>query len=66
METLIKAIILIVVIIGIVILALGFSLLISYCAYWLTLWAGAPKYVAVIVGIAVFILAGITAKITRK
>lgn len=57
----------------IVVIILGFILLFAFClgitfalaygAYWLTLWADAPKYVAVIVGIAVFVLSGVTAKI---
>lgn len=46
------------VIVGIFLVAIAISLAISYLGYWLVLKAGAPNYVAVIVGIAIFLTCG--------
>ncbi len=53
-------------IIAIVLAVVTLGLLIAYGAYWITLSAGAPKCVAVIVGIAVFVLGGLSIKLRRK
>ena len=50
----------------IVLVALAFTVLLGYGAYWLALKAGAPKYVAVIVGIFVWVLCGISANLKGK
>jgi hypothetical protein len=43
---------------ALILLVLAISFGISYLAYWIVLSAGAPKYVAVIVGVAVFCISG--------
>ena len=48
-----------IIILGIFIIILALIFGVSFLAYWLVLWAGAPKYVAVIVAIAVFVIGGL-------
>lgn len=48
-------------VVALVLLVLALAFGFSFLAYWLVLKAGAPKYVAVIVGIFVFVLSGLSA-----
>jgi hypothetical protein len=53
-----KTLFLALVLLAIFAILLSVGLGIAFLAYWLVLMAGAPKYVAMIVGIAVFCTSG--------
>jgi hypothetical protein len=61
-----KALIIGLLIVVFVIVVIGIDLLLGYGAYALVLWAGSPKYIAVIVGIAVFLFVGVSITIKNK
>lgn len=63
---LLKTIGIVLAVIALFVVVLGAALGFAYICYWITLQAGAPKYVAVIVGIAVFVIGGIGANSNSK
>lgn len=56
---------LILLVIAVALFVFALSIAIAYGAYWLTLAAGAPQYVAVIVGIAVWLVMGLAGSVKK-
>lgn len=52
--------------IGLAVVALLIGLGLAFLAYKVMMWAGAPNYVAVMVGIAVFLLTGMSTQYRNK
>lgn len=65
MKKIVQSIALGVVLLLLIALVLSVGVALAFGAYWLTLWAGAPKYVAVIVGILVFMICGVSYKSSK-